>query len=153
VQTRIVIVRRINRKKKNGKWHRNTYYYAIATNLPLSAKELYTFYHKRQCIEAGFRELKNHYNLERLPFQTLKANEFWIVCKIAAMTLFKIFQTETLPKSLRHLLRKTFLRKIFQKGLYSDESGKVKAVNKAKYTWHLRRLLCKIERMKPASIH
>ena len=153
VQTRIVIVRRINRKKKNGKWHRNTCYYAIATNLPLSAKDIYTFYHKRQCIEAGFRELKNHYNLERLPFQTLKANEFWIVCKIAAMTLFKIFQTETLPKSLQYLLRKTFLRKIFQKGLYSDESGKVKAVNKAKYTWHLRRLLCKIERMKPTFIH
>ncbi|MCP4113708.1 MAG: transposase, partial [Desulfobacteraceae bacterium] len=46
---------------------------------------------KRQCIEAGFRELKNHYHLERLPFKGLRANEFWIMCKIMAMTLFKIF--------------------------------------------------------------
>jgi hypothetical protein len=153
VRTRIVIVRRINRKKKKGRWQKNTYCYAIATNLMLSAAELYRFYHKRQCIEAGFRELKNHYSLERLPFQSLKANEFRIVCKIAAMTLFKIFQTETLPKSLQHLLRKTFLRRIFQKGLCSDESGKVQAVPKTRYTWHLRRLLCKIERMKPDFIH
>ncbi|MCP4130832.1 MAG: transposase, partial [bacterium] len=86
VWTRIIIVRRINRTKKNGKWQVKTYYYAIAGNLELSALLLYKFYHKRQCIEAGFRELKNHYHLERLPFQNLKANEFWIMCKITAMT-------------------------------------------------------------------
>lgn len=148
VKTRIVIVRRINRTKKKGKWHVKTYYYAIASNLELSAVRLYRFYHKRQCIEAGFRELKNHYHLERLPFQGLKANEFWIICKIMAMTLIKIFQAEMLPKSLRSLLRKTLFRSIFQKGLCHDKAGKVMARPRSKYTWHLRRLLCKTERMK-----
>ncbi len=87
IRTRIIIVRRINRQKKNGKWNTNIYYYGIASNLELSAVKLYRFYHKRQCIEAGFRELKNHYHLERLPFVNLKANEFWIICKFMAMTL------------------------------------------------------------------
>jgi len=150
VQTRLIIVRRISRKKKDGKWQKRTYYYGIASNLELSAKKLYKFYHKRQCIEAGFRELKNHYNLERLPFHSLKANEFWIMCKIMAMTLFKIFQAEMLPKSLHSLLRNTFLRRIFQKGLHFGEFGKVQVRPKTKYTWLLRRLLCKIERMKLA---
>ncbi|MCP4764372.1 MAG: transposase, partial [archaeon] len=92
IQTRVIIVRRISRKKnrKTGKWKIRTYYYAIASNLDLPATKLFFFYHKRQCIEAAFRELKNHYYLERLPFIGLKANEFWIVCKILAMTLFKI---------------------------------------------------------------
>jgi len=150
VQTRIIIIRRISRKKKDGKWQISTYYYGIASNLELSAEKLYKFYHKRQCIEAGFRELKNHYNLERLPFQSLKANEFWIMCKIMAMTLFKIFQAEMLPKSLHSLLRKTFLRRIFQKGLHFGESGKVHVRPRTRYTWLLRRLLCKTERMKLA---
>jgi hypothetical protein len=150
VETRLIIVRRISRKKKNGKWQIRKYYYGIASNLELSAKKLYKFYHKRQCIEAGFRELKNHYNLERLPFHALKANEFWIMCKIMAMTLFKIFQAEMLPKSLHSLLRKTLLRRIFHKGLHFGESGKVKARPKTRYTWLLQRLLCKTERMKVA---
>lgn len=147
VRPRIIIVRRINRQKKNGKWKAAIYYYAIASNLELSPKALYTFYHKRQCIEAGFRELKNHYNLERLPFQSLKANEFWIVSKIMAMTLFKIFQHEMLPKSLHSLLRKTLFRRIFRKGLHSGESGELQVIPKGRYTWHLRRLLCKTDRM------
>jgi hypothetical protein len=147
VRTRIVIVRRISRKKKGGKWHITTYYYGIASNLELSAKELYKFYHKRQCIEAAFRELKNHYNLERLPFRGLKANEFWIMCKIMAMTLFKIFQAEMLPKSLHSLMRKTFLRRILRKGLHL-EAGKVQVRSETRYAWLLRRLLCKTERIR-----
>jgi len=148
VKTRIVIVRRINRTKKKGKWHVKTYYYGITSNLELSAVKLYRFYHKRQCIEAGFRELKNHYHLERLPFQGLKANEFWIISKITAMTLIKIFQAEMLPEALQTLLRKTLFRAIFQKGLCLDKFGKVQVRRRSKYTWHLRRLLCKTERMK-----
>ncbi|MBW2739999.1 MAG: transposase [Deltaproteobacteria bacterium] len=148
VKTRIVIVRRINRTKKKGNWHVKTYYYAIASNLELPAVKLYRFYHKRQCIEAGFRELKNHYHLERLPFRGLKANEFWVISKIMAMTLMKIFQAEMLPKSLQTLLRKTLFRRIFQKGLCYDKAGKVQARPRDKYTWHLRRLLCKTERMR-----
>jgi len=148
VKTRIIIIRRINRTKKKGRWHVKNYYYGIAGNLELSAVKLYRFYHKRQCIEAGFRELKNHYHLERLPFQGLKANEFWIISKITAMTLIKIFQAEMLPEALQTLLRKTLFRRIFQKGLRLDKSGKVQARPRCKYTWHLRRLLCKTERMR-----
>ena len=126
--------------KKLLLWH--------AGNLELSAVKLYRFYHKRQCIEAGFRELKNHYHLERLPFQGLKANEFWVISKITAMTLIKIFQAEMLHKELQTLLRKTLFRRIFQKGLCHDKDGKVQARPGSKYTWHLRRLLCKTERMR-----
>ncbi|MDM8540370.1 transposase [Desulfococcaceae bacterium HSG9] len=148
VKTRIVIVRRINRTKKNGRWHVSTYYYGISSCLELPAVKLYRFYHKRQCIEAGFRELKRHYHLERQPFQGLKANEFQVISKITAMTLIKIFQAEMLPEALQTLLRKTLFRRIFQKGLCYDKAGKVKARPGSKYTWHLRRLLCKTERMR-----
>jgi hypothetical protein len=150
VRTRIIIVRRISRKKKHGKWQISSYYYGIASDLELSAVNLYRFYHKRQCIEAGFRELKNHYHMERLPFQGLRANEFWIMCKIMAMTLFKIFQAEMLPKSLHSLLRKTFLRRILRKGLCPGESGKVQVRSETRYKWLLRRLLCKTARIEIA---
>jgi hypothetical protein len=152
VLTRIVIVRRISRKKKDGKWHINTYYYGIASDLELSARKLFGFYHKRQCIEAGFRELKNHWHLERLPFRNLKANEFWIICKIKAMTLMKIFQQELLPKSFHSLLRKTLFRRIFQKGLYTDGTGEVRVVSESKHRWHLRRMLSEIGKMKQGII-
>jgi len=64
------------------------------------------------------------------------------------MTLIKIFQAEMLPEALQTLLRKTLFRSIFQKGLFPDKAGKVQARPRSKYTWHLRRLLCKSERMK-----
>ena len=152
VETRIIIVRRISRKKnrRTGKWKVRTYYYGIASNLKLTPVKLYAFYHKRQCIEAGFRELSGHYNLERLPFRGLKANEFWIACKIVAMTLFKMFQKEFLPKSLQHLLLKTFLRRILLNGLKPAGAGEVEILPKARYIWLLRRLLSKTARMKTA---
>jgi len=151
VRTRIIIVRRISRTRKNGKLKVRTYYYGIASDLEFSPGKLYKFYHQRQCIEAGFRELKNHWHLERLPFQGLKANEFWIMSKIVAMTLFKIFQAEMLPKSLHSLLRKTFLRRILMKGLHLDESGKKVLVRSdTRYKWLLQRLLAKTSRMKSA---
>ncbi len=150
IRTRIIIVRRISRTRKNGKLKVHTYYYGIASDLELSPGKLYKFYHQRQCIEAGFRELKNHWHLERLPFQTLKANEFWIMSKIVAMTLFKIFQAEMLPKSLHSLLRKTFLRRVLMKGLCSDRSGKVQVRSDTRYKWLLQRLLAKTARMKAA---
>ncbi len=53
-----------------------------------------------------------------------------------------------LPEALQTLLRKTLFRRIFQKGLRLDKTGKVKARRRSKYTWYLRRLLCKTERMK-----
>ena len=149
-RTRLVIVRRISRTKKKGVWKVRTFHYGIATSLEMTPRKIYKFYHKRQCIEAGFRELKNHWHLERLPFKTLKANEFWIISKITAMTLFKIFQHEMLPKALRTLLRKTLYRRIFKKGLRIGRTGKLEVVVKSKYNWLLQRLLCKTARMKSA---
>lgn len=153
MQTRIIIVRRISRRKnrKTGRWKIKTYYYAIASNLDMTPAKLYAFYHKRQCIEAGFRELKNHYYVDRLPFKNLKANEFWIACKILAMTLFKIFQVETLPKAKQTLLLKTFIRRILQKNLrFTPDDQKVEILPKAANRWLLQRLLSKIERIKIA---
>ena len=150
-RTRIIIVRRISRTTKNGRRKVNTYYYGIASDLGLSVKKLYEFYHRRQCIEAGFRELKNHWHLERLPFQSLKANEFWVMSKIMAMTLFKIFQAEMLPKALHSLLRKTFMKRILMKGLHPDYSGKKVLVRSdTRYKWLLQRLLAKTARMEAA---
>ena len=94
VHIRVIIVQRISRRKhrKTGKWKIRTYYYAIASNLDLSPVKLYRFYHQRQCIEAGFKELINHYQFHRLPFQGLKANEFWLVCKVLAMTFLFFYK-------------------------------------------------------------
>jgi len=151
VVTRIIIVRRISRRKnrRTGKWKIKTYYYAVSSNLGLSPRKLYEFYHKRQCIEAGFRELKQHWHLERLPFRKLIHNDFWILCKIFSMTLFKIFQTETLPKQYRTLQRKTFFRRILCKGLRVTGTGKVVIALKTRYTWLLRRLLSKTAEINP----
>lgn len=152
VHTRVIIVRRISRRKnrKTGKWKVRTYYYAITSNLNLSAVKLYHFYHKRQSIEAGFKELINHYQFHRFPFQGLKANEFWLVCKVLAMTLFKLFQLHNLPKILHSLLLNTFLRRIVRRRIRVNRSGHVEVVPKTKYTWHLRRLLANTERIKIA---
>jgi hypothetical protein len=152
LQTRLVIVRRISRRKnkKTGTWKIRTYYYSIASNLDLSARKLYQFYHQRQRIESGFRELKQQYHIERLPVQNLKGNEFWIVCKILAMTLFKIFQLETLPEHLHSLQRKTLFRRIFQTGLRLHASGHVHIAPKSKYRWLLQRILSKTRRIQHA---
>jgi len=68
-----------------------------------------------------------------------------------AMTLFKIFQADMLPKALHSLLRKTFLRRILMKGLHSDESRKKVLVRSdTMYKWLLQRLLAKIAKMETA---
>jgi len=150
IETRLLIIRRISRRKNRttGRWKIRGYYYAVATNLTLPPRKLYEFYHKRQCIEAGFRELKQHYHVERLPFRSLRANEFWIISKILVMTLFKIFQAECLPKNFRTMQRKTFLRRVLRQGLRINAAGKAEVAPEARYTWLLRRLLCKTERIK-----
>jgi hypothetical protein len=151
VESRIIIVRRISRKKnrRTGKWTVRTYFYGIASNLNLPPAKLYAFYHKRQNIEAGFKELSGHYHLERLHFRGLKANEFQIACKVLAMTFFKIFQKKFLPKTMQHMLLKTFLRSVLQKSLrLNAKTGKVEIRARASHAWLLRRLLAKTERMK-----
>jgi hypothetical protein len=86
--------------------------------------------------------------LERLPFRNLKANEFWIACKILAMTFFKMFQAETLPKTYQRLLLKTFIRRFLQKSLKFHLNGEVEILQKANDIWLLRRFIAKIERIK-----
>jgi hypothetical protein len=65
-----------------------------------------------------------------------------------AMTFYKIFQFKTLPKKQQSLLLKTFIRTVLQQGLRIDSQRKVVVVPKMKYTWLLRRLVTKTERMK-----
>ena len=152
VLVRLVIIRRITRRKhrKTGKWKIKVYYYAIATNLDLTPLQLYRFYHARQRIEAGFRELKRHYALERLPVSSFKGNEFAILCKMFAMTLMKLFQYEMLPTTLRSLLFKTFVRRVLARGLRMTHQFQVEVCRKSKYRWALQRMLCKLSRMKVA---
>ncbi len=151
-QIRLLIIRRITRRKhrKTGKWKIKVYYYAIATNLDMTPLQLYRFYHARQRIEAGFRELKRHYALERLPGSNFKGNEFAILGKMFAMTLVKLFQYEMLPTTLRSLLYKTLLRRVLTRGLRVTHQSQVEVCLKSKYTWVLQRMLCKLARMKVA---
>jgi hypothetical protein len=152
VRVRLLIIRRITRRKhrKTGQWKVKVYCYAIASNLALTPLQLYRFYHARQRIEAGFRELKRHYALERLPVSNFKGNEFAILCKMFAMTLVKLFQYEMLPTSLRSLLYKTLLRRILTRGLRMTHQFHVEVCRKSKYRWALQRMLCKLSRMKEA---
>ncbi len=148
--TRLVLLRKIYRRKskRTGRWRVTTRFYAIATNLSLSVNKLCAFYHKRQTIESAFKELKYHYYIERLPVSHLKGNELFIICKILAMTLVKIFHFELLPKSLHSMMRTTLPRSVFQRGLKVENPLKVQVRSNTKYTWLLRRLIPKVLSMK-----
>jgi hypothetical protein len=152
VSTRLLIIRRIRRWKNRttGQWKVRTYYYAIASNLELSARKLYQFYHQRQGIEAGFRELRQQWQIGRLPVRNLKGNEFWIIGKLLAMTLFKLFQRDTLPSALHSLQRTTFFRRILRTGVQVSGEGELQVRPKRKYTWVLRRLLARTRRLQEA---
>lgn len=152
VLVRLMIVCRISRRKhrKTGKWKVKRYYYAIATNLDVTPLQLYRFYHARQRIEAGFREMKRHYAMERLPVSNFKGNEFSILCKMFAMTLVKLFQHEMLPTTLQTLQYKTLLRRVLSRGLRITHQFEVEICPKSKYTWVLQRMLGKLTRMEEA---
>lgn len=152
VVVRLLIIRRMTRRKhrNTGKWKISVYFYAIATNLELTPLQLYRFYHARQRIEAGFRELKRHYAMERLPVSNFKGNEFSIICKMVARTLVKLFQEEMLPTTLRTLWYKTLLRRVLTRGLRVTPQSTVEICPNGKYTWVLQRMLCKLARMKAA---
>jgi hypothetical protein len=152
VSVRLMLVRRITRRKhrKTGKWRITCYYYAIVTNLELTPLQLYRLYHDRQRIEAGFRELKRHYALERLPVSNFKENEFSLLCKMVARTLVKLFQYEMLPMTLRTLWYQTLLRRVLTQGLRLTPQFHVEVCPKRKYTWVLQRMLGKLARMKEA---
>jgi len=152
VSTRLLIIRRIRRwKNKNtGQWKVRTYYYAIASNLDLPARKLYQFYHQRQGIEAGFRELRQQWQIGRLPVKNLKGNELWIMGKLLAMTVFKLFQRDTLPSALYTIQRTTFFRRILHTGLDVLRDGTLQVRPNRKHTWALRRLLARTRRLQEA---
>ncbi len=147
---RVLLCRRIHRRKKqNGRWKYKFYYYAIVTNLPGTPRQLFKFYHQRQCIENGFKELRYHYFVNHLVKNgddSLKANEFWIASKIFAMTMAKIFGCQMLPKSLRYMRRATLAREIFASAIVRSDNGIVVLRRRAKYLWHVQRILVKLNR-------
>jgi hypothetical protein len=144
----VLLCRRIHRrKKKNGKWKHKYYFYAIVTNLEGTPRQLFKFYHQRQCIENGFKELRYHYFVNHLVKngdESLKANEFWIASKIFAMTMYKIFGCQMLPKSLRYMRRATLLREIFGTTLERVDRHVVVLRRRPKYLWHIRRIFTKL---------
>ena len=84
--------------------------------------------------------------------QNLKGNEFWIIGKLLARTLVKLFQLQCLPKAWRSLTRATLIRKLFQQQLGFNDEEKVQVLPKAKNPWLLRRLLAKLKRINRAPI-
>jgi hypothetical protein len=151
--TRLIIIRRITRHKnrKTGTWRVRTYFYALATSFEWSVAKVSAFYHQRQRIESAFKELKQHYFLQRLPGQNLKGNELWIATKILAMTVVKLFQIDLLPKAFHHLMRRTLLRRFLSQGWSLDDKQEVQVSSKARHQWLLRRLFVKIQRIKMAA--
>ena len=148
VLRRVILCRRIHRhKNKKGRWKYKFYYYAIVTNLDWTPRQVFKFYHQRQSIENGFKELRYHYSVNTLVKSgkpSLKANEFWIASKIFAMTMYKIFGCRMLSKRLRYKRRTTLLREIFATTIARVENGIVVLCRKPKHLWHIQRIWGKL---------
>lgn len=144
---RVILCRRIHRRKVQGKWKVKKYFYALVTNLEGTPRCIFKLYQQRQCIENGFKELRYHYNINDIPrtgCKSLKANELWIVSKIFAMTIFKIFAENMLSKRLRSMRRKTLLRYLFATTISHIRNQKVVLRPKHQHLWHLKRILSKL---------
>ena len=145
---RVILCRRIHRRKnKNNRWKYKFYYYAIVTDLDWTPRQVFKFYHQRQCIENGFKELRYHYSVNALAKngkRSFKANEFWIASKIFAMTMYKIFGCCMLSKRLRYKRRATLLREIFATTIDRVENGIVVLCRRPKHLWHFQRIWGKL---------
>ena len=101
---RIILVK-MNQKvktcRKNRVRHKNKErIYAIATNLHkgFGAKKIFKKYHRRQNIELMFKELKNSFNVGKLPTGKMHGNyAYFLICCIAYNT-GHYFKQEVLPK-------------------------------------------------------
>ncbi len=145
---RVILVRRIHRRKKNGKWKYKTYFYGIVTNLDWTPRQVFHYYHKRQRIENGFKELRYHYHLNAFcknGKDSLKANEFWITSKIFAMTIYKIFAQNFLSVRLKTRRLGSLLLDLFGKTVSHIKNCKVVLHARHKHLWHLRRIYNKLE--------
>ncbi len=161
VYTKLIICRRIHRKKikkhkrkksgPNKQWEVRYYFYAIATDLDWTVRQIVNYYHQRQQIENGIKELKYHFSLNRLPYHPLKANEFFIASKPFAMTMVKLFIFKYLPKRLHGLRLKTLVRQVLASSIlqikplhYPILRLRVDLKPKSKYFWHLSRIISKL---------
>ena len=60
------------------------------------------------------------------------------------MTMAKIFAWNTLPERFKRMRRKTLIRELFANTIAAIVERKVHLLPKAKYLWHFRRILAKI---------
>lgn len=130
------------------KWEIKLYHYAIVTDLDLTPRQAFRLYHQRQKIENGFKELIYHYAFQRLVSQgktSLKANEFWMISKIFAMTMAKIFAWNALSERYKKMRRETLLRQLFANTIAAITDRKVHLLPKPKHLWHFQRILAKID--------
>ena len=122
------------------------YYYGIVTNITdMTPLKLFYFYQQRQKIENGFKELQYHYHFNNLcSNKSLKVNEMWMISKIFAMTMAKLFAENILPKSLRSLRLRTLIRHLFSNSISYIKSRKVHLAPRPKHLWHLKRIFTKL---------
>ncbi len=145
VYRRVVLCRRIHRKKKKGKWKIKTYFYALVTDLEWSPRKIFTFYHQRQNIENALKEAQHHYFFAKLCSHTsIKANELWMVTKVFAMTMAKIFAYCILPTRFQTMYLRSIIRKFFANSIHYVLNFQVHLTPKCKHLWHIRRIFAKI---------
>lgn len=146
VLRRVVLCRRIHRKrKKNDKWKIKTYFYALVTDFDWSPRKIFAFYHQRQNIENAFKEIQHHYGFAKLcSHSSLKVNEFWMITKIFAMTMAKIFAFNILSKRFRTMYLRTIIQEFFSNSICHASDFKVHLAPKCKHLWHIRRIFVKI---------
>ena len=102
---RMVLVKTVQKMKK-VKNHRvshptKTRIYAIITTLGrgYGAAKVFCFYHRRQTIEHMFCELKNDFNVGKLPSTKLNANKAYFLLCCLAYNCSYYFKRDTMPKS------------------------------------------------------
>lgn len=148
VYRHVIMCQRIHSRNKHGRLKIKFYYYAIVTNLDWTPSKIYKFYMQRQVIENGFKELRYHYainNFCKNGKTSIRANELWIASKMFAMTMYKIFAENMLPKRLRSKRRKTLLRDLFENTVLGIQGDKVLIRRDPQHLWHLKRILTKLE--------
>lgn len=119
-KVRLVLVK-MNQKIKKVKNDKVRYYrqiriYAIATNLTrgYGARQIFKKYHKRQRIELMFRELKNSFDIGKLPSRKKNANYgYFLLCCLAYNTGY-YFKRDILPKKHQNKVIATIRRQFFE---------------------------------------
>ncbi len=105
---RLVLVKMVQRvktcKKNKVRYKSKTKIYAIATNLTrgYGARQIFKKYQQRQRIELMFRELKNPFNVGKLPSKNMNANyAYFLLCCLAYNASY-YFKRDVLPKKYQN---------------------------------------------------